>query len=316
VTVTLNSGAVITPFLNGVDQLPIDTTVVAVDNGSTDSTLHRLAASRAVQTIAGHGNVGFGAAMNIGVREAPSEAVLLLNPDARPIAADAAMLRRFVRYPGRAGITACAVVDDHARKNYLIHPETHWREDLASFLSRCFLKPRCIHVPRRPPIGHGSRWASGAALLVKRSEFLDVGGFDERYFMYFEDRDLCRRFSRQGFPTNKSAAVCVEHVGTASTPAVTPIRTAWTLLGLVEYTAIHSGANEARKTADAVIRALAAVRRSYTRLAELTGADAISRKAREADAVHDELGVKALATAARTSAPFYPEALSLLGGHR
>jgi len=62
-----------------------------------------------------------------------------------------------------------------------------------------------------PPAGFG--YVSGAALLIRRDDFSALGGFDERYFMYYEDIDLCVRAGRSGLPVAASPDFLVEHIG-------------------------------------------------------------------------------------------------------
>jgi N-acetylglucosaminyl-diphospho-decaprenol L-rhamnosyltransferase len=67
-----------------------------------------------------------------------------------------------------------------------------------------------------PPDPVRRDWVSGAALVVRRTVFEQVGGFDERYFMYFEDVDLCARIRREGYEVHYIAGVSVEHLGGGS----------------------------------------------------------------------------------------------------
>ena len=75
-------------------------------------------------------------------------------------------------------------------------------------------------------------WVSGACLLVKRSAFEAIGGFDERFFMYGEDIDLCRRFAQRHWQVRYCPAITVRHTQLALGPA-------W-IDGLDQYYRIHS----------------------------------------------------------------------------
>jgi GT2 family glycosyltransferase len=61
-------------------------------------------------------------------------------------------------------------------------------------------------------------WLSGACLLIRRSAFEAIGGFDERFFLYCEDIDICRRLRAAGYDLRYEPAATVRHIGGASAP--------------------------------------------------------------------------------------------------
>jgi N-acetylglucosaminyl-diphospho-decaprenol L-rhamnosyltransferase len=63
-------------------------------------------------------------------------------------------------------------------------------------------------------------WVTGACFLVRREAFDAVGGFDDRYFMYVEEVDLCWRLARAGWRTGYESSARVRHLGGVSTAAV------------------------------------------------------------------------------------------------
>lgn len=65
--------------------------------------------------------------------------------------------------------------------------------------------------PRRVP------WVLGCAMLLRREALQTVGGFDEGYFMYYEEVDLCRRITDAGWEVHHTPEAQVMHVGGAST---------------------------------------------------------------------------------------------------
>jgi hypothetical protein len=85
-----------------------------------------------------------------------------------------------------------------------------------------------------------------------------MGGFDETLFLYFEDRDLSRRYHARGRQVGGTTAITVAHVGQGSSPGSEQIQ-AWAILSLLEFVAKWQGHREARRAACAALCALRAV---------------------------------------------------------
>jgi hypothetical protein len=89
-------------------------------------------------------------------------------------------------------------------------------------------------------------------LLSRRDEFLGIGGFDERYFLYAEDLDLCQRYRSRGFRLRTTDALAgIHRQGRSSSPdeGQPVFRAGWSLLGLIEYIARWNGQASARRAA-------------------------------------------------------------------
>jgi GT2 family glycosyltransferase len=97
----------------------------------------------------------------------------------------------------------------------------------STWLSRRFpnfvLARRNVVAHSSPPdgsTGHEVDWVSGSCMLVRRDAFVQVGGFDPRYFMYWEDADLCRRLRSAGWRVRYRPDARVVHtVGQSSRTA-------------------------------------------------------------------------------------------------
>ena len=131
-------------------------------------------------------NVGFGAAINQAAREARGEFLWLLNPDTEFLrgSISEALGRAREKSPSVFGFSL-----QDERGNINIHdfgPDL----TLACWGVRKFL-PNHLFFPGKTP-AHVD-WTSGASLLIPKKTFETIGGFDKRFFLYFEDRDLCLR---------------------------------------------------------------------------------------------------------------------------
>jgi N-acetylglucosaminyl-diphospho-decaprenol L-rhamnosyltransferase len=160
-------------------------------------------------------NVGFGAGCNAGFDAVRPRAVFFVNPDAElPVGATRQLLDE-LRSPGVAAVGP-SVVDPSAGAEAAGNEPTvrsAWGHFL--YLSRLPLIGSLfppLQIPRRPAAGAlDVDWVGGAALVVDGTAFGSVGGFDERYFMYMEDVDLCRRLRDAGFRVRLVPTVKVRH---------------------------------------------------------------------------------------------------------
>jgi GT2 family glycosyltransferase len=208
-----------------VAQGPAD--VVVVDNASQDGSA-ALVHDRFpdVRLIANGTNVGYGAGANQALRSTTVPFVLLVNADTevQPGCIDA--LVKYGRRASRAGIVGPTIVDarDCLEPSYFPFPGTlDWlleNEPLAMVIKRIPpLKRRAVSLdnagaPQRVP------WVMGCAMLLRREAMEAVGGFDESYFMYYEEVDLCRRMTDAGWEVHFTPEARVTHVGGASTSQI------------------------------------------------------------------------------------------------
>jgi GT2 family glycosyltransferase len=205
--------------------LPLAQAVV-VDNGSADDSVAIIrAAYPQAQLLANALNLGFAAGVNVGLRwalEAGFPFVLLLNNDAQ-VTPDAPriLLEAAERYP-RAGILSPLIryAEDGRiwfagsyRRRFL--PGEHW----PAYRSHRTLSP----TPR--PIDY----ATGCAMLLRADMLREVGLFDDAYFFYWEDLDLCERARRAGWQVLLVPEAVVHHHVSASLGEESPAK--WTYLG-------------------------------------------------------------------------------------
>jgi N-acetylglucosaminyl-diphospho-decaprenol L-rhamnosyltransferase len=304
VVITHDSAGCIADCLTSVRRALPEAEIVVVDNDSHDRTMDVAAAMMdGVRLIQLNENVGFGRACNLGAEAAGHTHVLFLNPDTRVVDVDREALARLVtRRP--FGLMAPAFDDERER----CRVESHWVLELVSH-TLMTLRPREWRVRVRYPRDGGDKWVSGAMLIAAREEFLTLGGFDPRFFLYYEDRDLSRRYRESGFPVETTDVLRGTHMG-GSSSAQDGLRAepmAWALLGWIEYVSIHSGSRAAHRAARAALLILR-VLRAALRVLETTGWGRARRKARQLDEVFSFLAGRANSDDGR----FCPEALNAL----
>ena len=175
---------------------PFPTTVVVVDNGSTDGTQAMLREKwPGVHVIESGANVGFARANNIGVRATTSEFVLFLNPDTIvPPGSIQTLVRGLAALPDAAA-AGPRLKDERGVPElsfgWTIGPLGELRQKIIGTLYNLRIRAMVRTVDAWSRSAGERDWVSGAALLVRRADFEAAGLFDERFFMYTEDVDLC-----------------------------------------------------------------------------------------------------------------------------
>ena len=182
---------------------PFSTTVVVVDNGSTDGTQEMLREKwPTIQLIESGENLGFARANNTGVRASSGEFVLFLNPDTIvPPGSIPSLVRGLAAQPDAAA-AGPRLKDEHGFPElsfgWTIGPLGELRQKVIGTLYNLRVRWMVRTVDAWSRSAGEREWVSGAALLVRRKDLESVGLFDERFFMYTEDVDLCLALRARG----------------------------------------------------------------------------------------------------------------------
>jgi GT2 family glycosyltransferase len=184
--------------------------VVVVDNGSSDDTVE-VAESMGVPVVR-ESNRGFGAGCNAGATALPDvDHVLFLNPDAVLSHEALRKLERYAHDHPRAGLIGPRMTSHGKPAHSAGQLGTAWSE-------LRFLLPHPAHRlakdRRLPPAYNRSGRVGvieGACMLVDAPAFRAVKGFDESYFLFFEEHDLARRLAQHGYEVHLCAEATAEH---------------------------------------------------------------------------------------------------------
>jgi N-acetylglucosaminyl-diphospho-decaprenol L-rhamnosyltransferase len=198
--------------------------VMVVDNGSTDGSAELVEERHPWATLKrAPGNVGYGAAVNLGARPGPSPAprwIVAANADVEPAPG---ALRTLVAVgdadPG-VGVVAPRLLLPDGRTQHHVHPFPSLRATVALHVpgaARVLRTGTVLEGRWDPDRPRDVDWAHGALLLVRRSAFDAVGGFADDRWLYAEDLDLCWRLARAGWRTRYVPQARVVHAVSAAT---------------------------------------------------------------------------------------------------
>lgn len=203
--------------------------VEVIDNGSADASVERLRRERPeVPVIEAGENLGYGGGNNLGIGRAMAaraEYVWILNPDTEFGEDTLAELVRIMGEHQRLGLLSPRVY----------HPESSQPEALNSFAPYACLE----HPSSVPGVDHLRLidCAPGCSLLLRRAALEDLGGFDLRYFHFWEDVDLCLRAWRAGWWVGMTERCRVDHRAGSSTRGAEAMSMYYMLRNLLFFTA-------------------------------------------------------------------------------
>jgi N-acetylglucosaminyl-diphospho-decaprenol L-rhamnosyltransferase len=222
VIVSYNSRATLRAAVTPLLEIP-GVNVIVVDNESPDGALDALD-GMAVTTIAAGRNGGFGFGCNLGTAAGSAPYVLFLNPDARIEAADLATLASVLDREPSTAIVGPRLLDGHGTliPNLRRAQRTRSIWAQALFLHRLAPGARWANEIDRSLPAHDRvaypEWISGACMLARRDMLERIGGFDEDFFLYGEDMDLCARIRSHGGRVRYEPTATVRHEEGQSAP--------------------------------------------------------------------------------------------------
>jgi len=183
-----------------------ETEIIIVDNNSSDESIPFLGSDfPEVRLITNDENIGLAGGVNIGLKEATGEYCLILNPDIIVLPNAIKALKTFMDENPKVGMSGGKLLSPNGMLQYSCYRfyrlstilyRRSWfgrtragKREIARFLMKDFDHQSVQDVD----------WLMGACLMVRAAALKKVGGMDERFFLYFEDLDWCRRFWEKGY---------------------------------------------------------------------------------------------------------------------
>lgn len=183
--------------------------VIVVDNASNDDTPQKIKEDfPEVRLIVNSTNLGFSRACNQALREINSEYILFLNPDTEILDSNLKKMIGFLDENSQVGILGCKILDEKGKEQRTVFPK---RTPLREILDILYY----TKLEKILPVSWTDRfydklikesmhpfevfWVTGACLLVKKRVLDEIGLFDEDFFLFSEDVDLCWRANNKGW---------------------------------------------------------------------------------------------------------------------
>ncbi|WP_263729269.1 glycosyltransferase family 2 protein [Cellulomonas sp. SG140] len=195
--------------------------LVLVDNGDDQTVSRAVADEHGARLVVPGRNLGYGAAANVGAMDATAEWLVVANSDLEWPAGSLDRLLDVAAAHPEAGAVGPALLNTDGT----VYPSARELPSLTQGVGHAVLGRVWPGNPwtrayqaRQETVGvqRAAGWLSGACLVLRRRAFEQVGGFDEDYFMFFEDVDLGERLGAAGWVNLYAPQVAVTHIGGTS----------------------------------------------------------------------------------------------------
>ena len=204
IIVNYNTAHIIKTCITSIlKQEKINYEIIVIDNASQDQSLKTLQEFKdKITLIPSKINLGFGKANNEAFKHALGKYLLLLNPDAElQNSQDLNKIYSFMKTNPQYGLVGTKIVNEN--QNTETKPKHYYSGEK-------YIKHSLKALPGT------IAWVLGACMIIPKEVYKKTGGFDEDFFLYAEDADLCLRIRKLGLEIGYFPAVTIHHIGSAS----------------------------------------------------------------------------------------------------
>lgn len=162
-----------------------------------------------IKIINNKNNFGFGQAINVGAKNARGEFLFFLNPDSELVeTVIPIILKEFEKNLKIAALSPKVIGENGEKQSWIFGKKMN----LGQLIKNNFLGDKEEKNEKEKEVD----WVSGASMVIRKKDFNEVGGFDEKFFLYFEDMDLCLRLKEKGKKAIYFPLVKIMHIGSGS----------------------------------------------------------------------------------------------------
>ena len=220
ILVSFNDWVHLEKCLQSLKTLPseIDLEIITVDNNSTDGSPDLVKKKfPEVKLLCNSENLGFSKANNLGIRVSAGEFILFLNSDTIVSTQALAVLLDEMKRNPTVGAVGPALLPDQKKHQVSFGRRVDF---FSEFIQKGFFNLYYAKKIKSDKKVRTVGWLSAACLLVRRTSLEEAGGFDENYFLYFEDIDVCYKMREKGWSLLFCPQSKIVHIGGTSTSAV------------------------------------------------------------------------------------------------
>lgn len=193
IIVTWNTAKITQKCVQTINKFLKNPEIIIVDNGSVDDTIKILSEESNVKIIENHANLGFAKANNIGLSHATNEYILFMNSDIELIDNSIVDLITYFQNRPNIGLIGPKFLNPDFSPQASVFPSQNISNAFKEFWLGKDTYSKYIPKGNKPI----KVWAiSGGCILTRKSFFNKIGKWNEKYFFYFEDLDLCRKVNQ------------------------------------------------------------------------------------------------------------------------
>jgi len=196
IIVTWNTAKITQKCVQTINKFLDNPEIIVVDNGSEDNTIELLSKEKNVKIIKNDSNLGFSKANNIGLKQASNEKIIFMNSDIELIDNSLNKLLEYFKDKKNIGIIGPKFLNPDLSTQASVFP----KQNAFNAFKEFWLNKKNSYSKYIPKTQNPIKvWAiSGGCFLTRKSFFESIGSWNEKYYFYFEDMDLCRKINKIG----------------------------------------------------------------------------------------------------------------------